>query len=482
MIVYDITLVGKSATARVAESVIAEVGYEGWSSLYGEPTINSRPAFSPDCKTVYATWLTGGTVTSESGGSAVIINMEPTSTTTIATNIEFASPPGQSSEIWRLGANSHLVGLTASKDGKTLYSAINVPIDDSLRSGGMVALDAATGKITQEFAFANEGGIPHNAYTNVVLDGNGHTYHVDSLLGLVKFEGDDLNDGPVWSAAGTDYKKRRLQSGITRRDPTKKQIPEKIPEDSISKPETLVAVGEVFTAYKPALNKNNSTTVYSCGGSSLGNKVDGVMALGTEKGTPAWATTIDDGLDTRVVAEISVGDETIAVNIGSCGGITSDIVFGPSAAAGADADGIYISRGSKVQSLESQNGTISWTYNGLGKDDISKFAVVSGDSVLVANGGDLVLLNTTKEAVPVPTPPPTDGTLAPTVAPVNTPTPVNNPTPAPVNTMPSAPTVPVNTPPTLTLTPTSQPSGASSRHSMTTALLCALPLLVALLR
>lgn len=477
LIVYDISLAGKAQ-----DPIIAEVAYEGWESLYGDPTINGRPSFSPDCRTVYSTWLTSGTVITETEGSTVIINLEPTATTTVAINVDSVANNETTPELWRLGTNSRLAGLTASKDGKTLYSAINVAEGDSLRSGGMVALEAATGKIVQQYAFPNTGGVPHSAYTNVVLDNSGHTYHVDSLYGLVKFEGDDLNDGPIWSVIGSDTEmtdqiieentmKTRHLNPLRPRDKEEKNIVTGGEERTQTvETKSSVVADEIFTAFKPALDASKYSTVYSCGGSAVDNEVDSLIALDTVEGESVWFTALGSSGVSKAETKSVSGDETDVVDVGSCSGITDDVRWAPSSAAGPESEGIYISRGNKVQCLDGKNGTILWTYDAMGDHDISKFAVVSGEAVLVANGGSVVLLETRE-----PTPSPT---IAPSPL-LSTPveTPVVKPTRKPTSPTPSPVTVkPIGNPAS---PPSSSPPPSSAvRTSYSIGFLSGLPLLL----
>mmetsp|Transcript_29955 Transcript_29955/g.70610 ORF Transcript_29955/g.70610 Transcript_29955/m.70610 type:complete len:844 (+) Transcript_29955:350-2881(+) len=445
LIVYDVSLFGKNSS-----SVIAEVAYEGWDSLYGEPAINSRPAFSPDCKTVYSTWLTSA------NGNSTLVNPKPSSTTTVATNVESVTEKGKTPELWRLGTDSRLVGLTPSSDGKTLYSAINVAEGDSLHSGGMVALDASSGRISQQYAFLSKGGIPHSAYTNVILDDSGYTYHIDSLYGLVKFDGDNLNTGPVWSAVTTDSQSAEKSITTRKLNPARPRDKEnKNIFDQYEYHEQNIApmkVNEMFTAYQPALEALNYSTVYGCGGSALGNEKDGVVALGTEEGESVWFTSLPNDGSGNVQFETASGGKTIVVDVDSCSGITDDVRWGPSEASPSEV-GIYISRGIKVQCLDSEDGELLWTYAGLDEHNISKFAVVSGEAVLVANGGSVALIGTqTPEPVPSGAP---AASSSPTAAPHNAP-PTSIPndppsmkpisTPAPVNTMPAMPPTPFPTP------------------------------------
>merc|ERR1711966_44977 len=104
------------------------------------------------------------------------------------------------------------------------------------------------------------------------------------------------------------------------------------------------------------------------------------------------------------------GTPTAVHNLGACGGITADLQIGSSwaAVAGAKATehpkdehtGLYLARYSRIECLDSTDGTLLWTYNAAAstkdtdRNTLSKFVVVSGDTVLVANGGTVVSLQT----------------------------------------------------------------------------------------
>jgi len=473
MIVYDIVNAGKNGGTSGSGPIIAEVAYEGWKSLYGEPTINGRPAFSPSCKQVYATWLTANNEV-----------VDLSSSITVATDVESATTGGNSAELWRLGTSGRLVGLTPSKDGKSLISATNVPESDTLNSGGIVSLNARTGQINQEYAFpTNSAGIPHNAYTNPVMDDSGNSYYIDSILGLVKFDSDDLNDGPVWSAVDglsmgnanitsvgseeiavmgnavpdepmNDERQAgsgRMLDAVPRpRDTDSKLI---IEEDKI---EVVTDVDLMLgTAFQPGLDGSKSSTVYGCGNTALNgdSEVGGVIALGAKNGKPVWFRDLEDHH---------------VLNIGSCSGITGDIIAAPSAAS-SSGNAVYIARGTIVQALDSKDGSLLWTYDMGDHGGVTKFVVVSDKLVLVVNTGTIVGLETIVPAAPVPSPVPT--TKAPVVSIVTSPpsrSPLANPTPV--------------TSPTLVPT-TMKPSSASRLGlSYVAIILSALPLLLVLLR
>lgn len=417
MVVYDIVVGGK----------IIEVAYEGWKSLYGEPGINARPSFSPDCKNVYATWMTPLGVDGE-----VVINQ--VSSVTIATDIESAAEEGDSAEVWRLGTNGRLVGLTPSKNGQSLLSATNLPEGDTLNSSGVLSLNAKTGQIEQQYVFpTNTDGLPNNAYTNPVMDDSGNTYHVDSLLGLVKFDSDDLNDGPVWNAL----------EGATEEEMLERRHLEPLQEK------------KAFTAFQPALDESDFATVYGCGNSALGNEVDGVSALSAKNGADVWFSGF---IDHHVV------------NVGSCSGITDDIVWGPSVAS-SSGNAVYIARGDVVQALDSTDGSVLWTSHThlSGPNGATKFVVASEKSVITANIGDIVGLET------IAPPPPTTSPKPTTPAPNQPDQPTMRPTRGPLAT-PS--------PVAITASPTDKQPSSASIHGLSYAVmtLSALPLLLVLLR
>jgi hypothetical protein len=455
MIVYDMILAGSDNTNSKQSSIDVEVSYEGWTSLYGEPSINGRPAFSSDCKTVYATWITNPITESDENEQEA----SSSSTTTIATSLNGLSSSGSSDgERWRSGSStSRFVGLTPSNDGQSLFSAINIAIDDGSQLGGMVQLNANNGQIISEYAYkTGVDGLSHNAYTNVVVDDDDNTYHIDSIYGLVKFNGNNLKLGPVWKAIDVDdgdevsattsklRRTRALMPAARPRDVDSKNIfvgedivEEKIPIIVTQQSLTMYGDNQLFTAYQPALNGNDST-VFSCSGNALkDNKVGddrGVIALEADSGESVWYTSIKqdviDVLDIAVARTID-SDEILKVDIGACSGITDDIQWASSLAAGKN-DGIYIARGSRVECLDSKTGSLLWTYRpGMnsdssssqdGKEDEddtslsnSKFVILSDRTVLVAQSGTIVSLQTTDEKVTDPPSPKT--TMRPSPSP-----------------------------------------------------------------
>mmetsp|Transcript_21937 Transcript_21937/g.45091 ORF Transcript_21937/g.45091 Transcript_21937/m.45091 type:complete len:722 (+) Transcript_21937:305-2470(+) len=429
LIVYDI----------VVGTVDVEVAYGGWKSIYGAPGINGQPAFTPDCKKVFATWLA------------------PDSSVTVAIDLE------DSSEIWRFGTSSRLVGLAATKDGKSLISATHVPDEDTLNAGGMVKLDAGTGSIEDEFAWpANTLRLPHNAFTNPVLDGSGNTYHIDSLLGLVKFESDDLSDGPVWSAVGGSYRAEEYVSedgaseevAIEIKEAETKEEVLKLPENEIevrrlelerprnARSKILIEEDDevTFTAFQPALGEMEAT-VYGCGMTTRGDESDGVVAVASTDGDRVWHTKFDDHY---------------AVNVGSCRGITDDIVYGPSTESSTEY-AVYVARYDVIQALDAKNGTALWKYHMEG-DGPTKFVVLSENAIIAANVGLVIGLDTVAPII-------INGTTLPT----------KEPTPSTPTLVPSRAPLPMPTPMPVTLPPNA--SASTRGFSYGAAAMAALPLL-----
>jgi len=462
MLVYDIVVRGN---AVVSEPIIVEVAYEGWKSLYGEPTINGRPSFTSDCKRVYSTWLAPNEEAVDGFNSI-----------TIAMDVETATKDGDSAELWRLGTSGRLVGLSPSKDGKTLFSATNVPEDDDLNAGGMLALNARTGQIVQEYIFPNNSaGLSNNAYTNLVMDDSGNSYHIDSLLGLVKFDLDDLNDGPVWSAleGATEETTEESTDTASQRQEARNLAPLTATRDKDSKllmveedaKPVIPAKDMSFMAFRPAIDGTNSNIVFGCGNTVLGNDIDGVIALGAKNGGSFWFAEFD---------------ELHAVNVGSCSGITHDILWGPSAAS-LSGSAIYIGRDKVVQALDSKDGSLLWTYDTQRHSGATQFVVLSDEFVLVANSGTIIALETIEVVKPISSPvqPPTDPvpeqpTNSPTRSPL-APTPARSPLATPAPVMPAI-SVEVKT--------SAPTSGASSAFEFVygTTVLLALPLLLVLMR
>jgi len=251
---------------------------------------------------------------------------------------------------------------------------------------------------------------------------------------------------------------------------------------------TMYDNDQVFTAYQPALSGNDNT-VFSCSGNALDdNKVGddhGVIALETDSGESEWYTPIKqdviDVLDIAVARTID-SDEILKVGIGSCSGITDDIQWAPSLAAGKK-NGIYIARGSRIECLDSRNGSLLWTYRpGMNSDssssqdgnkdedenDVSlansKFVIISDRNVLVAQSGTIASLQTTKDKLTDPPSPKT------TMRPSPSPTPKPN---SPI-ALPSPPaSQPVVAP---TIAPTS--AGSITTRSALTIVSVGLSLLV----
>lgn len=297
-----------------------------------------------------------------------------------------------------------------------------------MSSGGIIALNDKTGQINQDFVLVTDVvGAPHNAFTNPIIDDTGNTYHVDSLLGVVKFDTTDLNDGPVWSAL------------------------EGVSEKEEADDRRLSPLEMLFTAFKPDMD-SNFTTVYGCGNNAV-SKSDGVIALKTDNGKSVWFTELDDAHN--------VDEE-------SCSGITHDIVHGSSDTS-PSGNAVHIGRGNVVQALDSKDGKLLWTLTMGEKGDATTFVLVSKDSIIAANKGTVVSVETIE---PTPTREPTPTTpTAPNEPPSRSPTRRPLSTPSPVG-----PTivVPVPEPPTS--------SASTPGLSYVATVLSVLPLLLALLR
>lgn len=416
LIVYDTVAAGEAGS----DAIILENVYEGWRSLYGEPGINGKPAFTPDCKTIVASWLLPF-----DGGEIDLLD-----TLTIATGIE--TKTSDDTEVWRLGTSGRLAGLTATKDGKSFITAANIPPEDDLNIGGIVKLDASDGSIQDQFIWPeNSLDLPHNAFTNPLVDTDGSTYYIDSLLGLVKFQGNDLDDGPVWSAVGGYYGKADFVEEAT-------EVEEMSAETSEIDVRRLDEKKAPFTAYQPALDESSST-VYGCGMTTRGDEYDGVIALESSKGYKVWHTRFTDYQ---------------VVNVGSCRGITDDIIFGPSTAT-ESGNAVYVVRENVIHALDATNGTSVWRFEMHGPG-ITRFVVVSESLVIAANTGLVVGLDSVE---------PSNSTEVPSASPTVAPQPVTpRPTRAP-------------------LPPTPPPSSASTLgFSFLATALAALPLVLALLR
>ena len=413
LIVYDTVAAGVAGS----DAIILENSYPGWKSLYGEPGINGKPAFTPDCKTVFASWL----LPSDSGEIDII------DTLTIATGIE--QKTSGDAEIWRLGTSGRLAGLTATADGKSLISAANIPPEDDLNIGGIVKLDASDGSILDQFIWPeNALDLPHNAFTNPLVDSDGATYYIDSLLGLLKFEGDALDAGPVWSAVGGYYGNIAVEQMSAEEVPTSEIDVRRLDEEA------------PFTAWKPALDETSST-VYGCGMTTRSDEYDGVVALESSNGYKVWHTQFSDYQ---------------VVNVGSCRGITDDIIFGPSSLT-PSGNAVYAVRENIITALDPLNGATVWTWEFYDAPGVTKFVVVSESLVIAANTGLVVGLGTSV---------PDNSTEVPSVSPTAAPQPATpRPTRAP-------------------LPATDAPTASASTLGFTffATALAALPLVLALLR
>jgi len=437
----------------VAGDVILENFYGGWKSLYASPVINGQPAFTPDCKNVFTSWLSPMDLDSAGSGLDIV------DSTTIATKIE--KKTSEEAEIWRLGTSGRLAGLTSTKDGKTLISAANIPPEDDLNVGGIVKLDVSTGEILDQFIWpSNPLDLPHNAFTNPLVDADGNTYYIDSLLGLVKFDGDDLNDGPVWSAVGGSYRKEVVveEKAEEEAEEEKAEVKEVTAQTKMMVPENEIDVRRglrmlssddedaPFTAFQPALDYA-AMTVYGCGMTTRGDEYDGVIALEASNGDKVWHTKFTDYQ---------------VVNVGSCRGVTDDIVFGPSSAA-SNGDAVFVARDDVLHALDAVNGTSIWKFDFEGPG-ATKFVVVSETLVIAANTGVVVGLDTSE-----PLPP--GATKSPTIAPST-----------------AAPNGDASLKPTRAPLPDKEPTAAPTASASTlgfssfAALLAALPLVLALLR
>lgn len=500
-----------STTTAVRQLAPVDVSYEGWTSLYGEPAVGGRPAFSPDCRVVYATYITNPKF---GGGSTV----------TVAHSV--AGTGGSGDEVWRHTEDGNnfrrFVGFTPSPDGSVLYSATHVGPKPVASAMGVFALDAATGDVVQEYLYGGGGGgasnasasaggdgpddgtskidldgtvslLPlHNAYTNLVVDGEGNTYHVDSVVGLVKFSGGDLSKGPIWqsvkgagSSGGEDesvlIRNRRHLAGRALNPLRNSTGPGfdagKVPTwnaggigtnsnktaNPTQRPDGGFLPNSVdgpARAYRPALDASSSTVYYASGGA------DGDSGSGN-----ADVVTAVDAASGRLLWQAPLGGE------GGSNVVTDDTKLGPSqAATGGTALGVYTTTGSGVQCQDAKDGSLLWTYpfddgNGDASALVSKVVVVSADNVLVAagRGGTITSLQTTDPTgSPAPT---TAGGI--TKAPFPSPTRPTSEAPVPKPQPTQAPdaTDPPNdgTPAVDTLAPISN-SGASaagwSRHRL----------------
>jgi len=320
----------------------------------------------------------------------------------------------------------------------------------------MVQIDAKTGMILQEYAYDDGVGIglSHNAYANVVLDDDDNTYHIDSVYGMVSFDGTDLSKGPVWTAIDIEIevevelivrKRRALKPSAVDlakpRDKDNKNIVpntptavvalqqnndsntlqqnndsnatvsdeqqknedkknEKMTKKNIfvigNKEKTMsVSVDEQFTAYQTAIDESNFRAVYyACTGSA-------VVASG-EKGYNVDAISYETKLgDTVWSSTLHDGKRS------RCDEITDDVQWAPSLAAflvdDSNTDGIYVARESAVQCFASNSGDLLWTYPTVSS---SPKVVVSSDrtALVIQRPGSIVSLQTTEKKVPIAQP------------------------------------------------------------------------------
>jgi hypothetical protein len=427
LIVYDVD------RARVP----VDVAYEGWTSLYSDPSISGRPTFSPDCETVYATWITDP----KFGGA---------STATIAVS---TTADENRRELWRLDEENNyrrFVGFTPSSDGKFLYSATNMPEEmrvetsaSAINQMGMVQVNAETGEIVDEFFY--EDGQFHNAYTNVVLDDEGNTYHVDSAFGIVKFDGANIAKGPVWRFSNSISEVQIRQRELRPRP----QVKEKKllstyqakqdwydGSDGEGNDHLPSAIYIPAMAYRPGLDESNYETVYGSDGSNTELR-ETVAALDTAEGNSLWLTSVQDGG-------------------GPNGGnvITDDTKWGPSLVA-SEGTGVYVASGPVVQCYDSKTGSLLWSYRlddssrrrvlqedaddiktdsrtseVAAVDIVSRIEIIDSQSVLVAANGMILRLQTTQTGMPTSAPAPTTRPgLQPTRSPTPSPTRDNDPSP-----------------------------------------------------
>ncbi|KAG7340804.1 hypothetical protein IV203_024347 [Nitzschia inconspicua] len=422
------------------------VRYEGWASLYADPSISGRPTFSSDCNVVYATWITDPKFGSKSS-------------TTIAINI---AANENRREKWRLEMKDNyrrFVGWTPSADGKTLFSATNMPEElqgteaaaEARSQMGMVQVDANTGEILQEY-FYNDG-VLHNAYTNVVLDNNGATYHVDSAFGLIKFDGSKLDKGPVWQStpASSSVLIRHLQS---RSEAERELRPKQIwfQGDGTGEDRVPHAIYTPAMAYQPALDASNFDTVFGSDGTHSQLRQT-VGALDTEQGTSVWQNSL------------AIGSNPDASYV-----ITDDIKWGPASVA-SEGFGVYVASGPVVQCYDSVSGALLWRHqieivsrrakqrslmegaNAVKNDSrtaelpntiVSRMEIVDSQSVLVAADGQIFRLQTIADGVPTSAPGPT--------------TPPSSPSPTRSST-----TSPTRQDPNLSSTPAPSPASSAKR-------------------
>lgn len=453
-------LVVYSVAANSRRQAPVDVVYDGWTSMYGEPSVSGRPTFSDDCGTVYSTWVTN----KKFGG-------------TIAVSTAISALDG--SELWRTSVdegdggvlNRRFVGFGLSKDGNTLFSATNLPggqllVDDTsistlARSMGIYALDASTGEIVQQYTYDDDGD--HNAYVNLIVDQNDGTYHIDRAFGLIKFDGSNLSKGPVWKLTSSTLSIgppqipiRRLASvyeGIESNLGRNSRILTPKDDSSIEKQAIddndidHVQPNNVFTpaaAYQPALD-GSETSVFAY--DSISTRRDetsqggDVHALATDSGIPIWFSSME-------------GFPFFEA--------TDDTVWAPSESARGGNGGVYTAAGPLVFCQDGEDGALLWRYEvntdkvtGDTTPTVSKVTVMSNSSVLLAVSGVVEMLQTSLEDQPTPTP--SSRAPSPTRAPNTEPT---SPVPPPATRMPI--TAPTKSP---TLAPISSSTYSSPHFS-----------------
>lgn len=423
-----------------------DIHYEGWASIYGEPMVSGRPTFSKDCETLYATWITN-----------------PKFGSTLAVSTAISTVDG--AELWRTNVqdgtagalNRRFVGFGLSRNGETLYSATNLPgnmissgdttASSLVESMGIYALDASTGGILREYKYDDDGG--HNAYANILLDGNDDTYHIDRVFGLVKFDGPDLSKGPVWksttpsSVALPEVQIRRLSQDQGRFLEPKPLVP----EDKILQQEKTLVDAEgnsqvepnnVFSpaaAYRPALD-GSSSTVFAYDRISMGRNGEtgregDVNAVVSSTGDSVWASSIEGA---------------------PFYGTTDDTLWAPARGSRGGNGGVYTAAGPVIQCQDSEDGALLWRFewdmeeeNGDAAVIVSKITIVSDESVLVAADGIVEMLQTAGDVPDTPSRPPVTSLPPLPTSPIPPPS-TRMPVPLPTSPVPS-PTTPPTTPP-----------------------------------
>jgi hypothetical protein len=508
---------GAGAGVSTRQLAPLDVPYEDWTSLYGEPTISGRPTFSSDCAVVYATYITNPKL---GAGSTITIATSVIGRTGTDEGEDRRSRELWRHEE---GDNNfrRFVGLAPSLDGTTLYSATHVGKNPVPSAMGVFALDAVTGAVVQQYLFrdgkatttatttttttntnatsmdaANTNTtttVPpgtdsststigdgddsnvvfntiddsatttlqlHNGHTNLVVDARGDIYHIDNILGLMKFSGLDLTKGPMWQARkgeDDDEDLMVIRKKIRRHHRTRVLMPEgytrNVNTQNVStilyndniipgsgEENTLgfqpTAVYSPADAYRPALDPT-STTIYSSGNTNGRSNRDGrqedsqvvVTAISTTTGDPIWQTPL--------LLRPSSSSDGSSKNIF----VTDDTKVGPCTMA-PSGFAVYTSTRSGVQCQDAMDGTILWTYPLGGDDDddttststpVSRLVIVSADNVLIVapHGGAILSLDTTGEPIltvspaATPTPTPTSAASPPSLDSDRTLEPVN---------------------------------------------------------